>query len=588
MSDFRNTKFYKNNYCKKALLSKLLLSVFVSIFFCFTIFFFSPIEVFLGNSNAFIFSLGNIWWILLVHALIFSASLVFISLALPVVAALVFDIFIFSLGICGYVQSMFLNGAMGSLTGEGDVYSNTTVYANIAIWGVIIAGLITISVILFKKGKFDTFKKAICFVASALIFMQLTAFCVSAISASSAEQYFYLSNKGQYQLSSGKNTVIFIVDTCDGYYVDKMLQENPEAIEGFDGFINYPDAVAKHSRTYPSLPFLLTREVCYFDKPYDTFINDAHENSTYLKDIYENGVNIGLYTDSQYVGNSSTGYIANSKLFEGNAKVSFGGTFLWMSRMSLYRNMPYIFKSVFNYTDRDMNSGCMEIEDACYSSDDFKLYNQLKTDGLKITDEYGKSLRLYHLWGAHAGADFDRNLNEVSYAEPYEAMLGDFKIIQEYIGYMKDAGIYDDSTIIITADHGLSGGTSDEKPLEIDRPVRSLLMVKPAGTEGKIGMTTSNAPVSHDDLFATVIESFGGNTEPYGKTIFEIKENEQRTRLYYHTMMYSDTDGEVALREYAITGDSRDFNNWKLTGNYWDIKFSERAVSRHRLSDILE
>ncbi len=587
MADFKKTPFYKKNYSKKAMLSKLFLSVFVSIFFSFTLFFFSPLEIFLGNSNAFIFSLGNIWWVLFTMSLLFSAIITLLSLALPKTIAFIFDILIFALGICGYIQSLFLNGAMSSLTGDGDTYSNALINTNLIIWAIIIVGLVTATAVLIKKGRFDSFKKPICFISSVIVIMQLAAFCVSATSTSTAEQYFYLSNKGQYELSLNKNTIIFIVDTCDGYYVDKMLAENPETVDGFDGFINYPDAIAAHSRTYPSLPYLLTGEICYFDKPYDTYINDAHQNSTYLKDIADLGTDIGLYTDSQYLGNSNTQYVSNSALFVGNATVSFNGTFFWMSRMSLYRNMPYLFKSIFNYTDRQMNSGCMKIEDACYSSEDLKLYRDLKANGLTCTDEYDKTLRLYHLWGAHAGGDFDRNLNEVSSADPYEAMLGDFKLIREYIDYMKNAGIYDDATIIITADHGISSGTSDTKPLEIDRPVRSLLMVKPSGTTGVTGMTTSNAPVCHQDLFATVIESFDGNTEPYGKTIFEINENEQRTRLYYHTMMYSDTDGEVALREYAITGDSRDFNNWKLTGNYWDIKYSERAVSRHRLSEIL-
>ena len=209
----------------------------------------------------------------------------------------------------------------------------------------------------------------------------------------------------------------------------------------------------------------------------------------------------------------------------------------------------------------------------------------MKQSGISTSDNYDKAFRLYHLWGAHPGGDFDRNLNEGKKVDAYESALGDFKIIREYIAEMKKLGIYDDSTIIITTDHGLSMSTSDEKPLELGRAVRGLMMVKPAGTEGKVGMSTSNAQVCHQDLFATVIHSFGGNTEDYGRTIFEIGEDEQRTRLYYHSMMLSDIDGEIVLREYAITGDGRDFNNWKLTGRYWDIDYSERAVSRHRFSE---
>jgi hypothetical protein len=477
---------------------------------------------------------------------------------------------------------------MTSLTGDDALYSKSTVYINLIIWVFIIIGVITASLILKKFKKLDVFKKGVFFAAAALTVMQLTAFVSLSFSMEQPAQLFYLTNKGQYELSKSNNTVIFIVDTCDGIYIDRMLSENPEAVEGLDGFNYYPDAVSTHSRTYPSLPYLLTGEICHFDKPYDTFIEEAHANSSYLSDIDKTDCNVGLYTDNQYVGAASENFVDNTADYGENVSVSFGGVTFWMGRMSLYRNAPYITKSVFTYTDQQLNNNCLTMPDACYSGDDISLYNDLVSEKLSTTSEYDKALRLYHLWGPHPGADFDRNLNKASSVNPYEALLGDFTLIREYIAQMKAQGIYDDATIIITADHGFSGGTSDTKPLEIDTPVTSLMMVKPAGTEGMVGMTTNNAPVCHADLFATVIESLDGNTEDYGKTIFEYTEGEERTRLYYHTMMYSDINGEVALREYAITGNAKDFSNWKLTGNYWDVLYSERAVSRHRLSEVLD
>ncbi len=584
----KSNSFILDNYGKKATVTKLISSAFVNLFASLTVLFFSPTEVFLGNANEFIFSLSEFWHILLIYSLLVAAVLTAVSLALPKKASLFMNIFIFALGLGAYIQAMFLNGAMGSLTGDEDAYSYTTVYVNLGIWIFIIAALIVATALCLKFGKAETFKKGVFFVAAALTVMQLTAFVSSAFTTDSATRYFYLSNKNQYELSADKNTVVFIIDTCDGFYVDKLMNENPEVLEELDGFIYYPDAVATHSRTYPSLPYLLTGEICHFDKPYDTFINEAFEKSNYIPDIYKTGCNIGLYTDNQYLGNSGAEFVENAKEYDGNSKMSVGGIMLWMSRMSLYRNVPYICKSVFNYTDMQINNNCVNIPDACYSSQDMELYNGLVEQGLDITSGYDKAFRLYHLWGAHPGGNFDRNMNKTSKATPYESVLGDFKLIGKYIKEMKMAGIYDNSTIIITADHGFSGGTSAAKPLEIDSPVRSLMMVKPAGTQNKIGMTTSNAQVCHADLFATVVDSFGGNTSDYGKTIFEYGENEQRTRLYYHTMMYSDISGEVALREYAITGDSRDFNNWKLTGKYWDVLYSERAVSRHRLKEVLK
>lgn len=43
--------------------------------------------------------------------------------------------------------------------------------------------------------------------------------------------------------------------------------------------------------------------------------------------------------------------------------------------------------------------------------------------------------------------------------------------------------------------------------------------------------------------------------------------------------------GEIALREYSVNGDARNFNNWVLTGRNWDVNYSENTVSDKRLTD---
>ena len=82
-----NTKnsFVAKHYCKKELISKLVASVFVNIFFAFTLLFFSPLEVFMGNANEFVFSFGQIWWILLLVSLGGVVALTIIALILQTV-----------------------------------------------------------------------------------------------------------------------------------------------------------------------------------------------------------------------------------------------------------------------------------------------------------------------------------------------------------------------------------------------------------------------------------------------------------------------------------------------------------------------
>jgi hypothetical protein len=74
-----------------------------------------------------------------------------------------------------------------------------------------------------------------------------------------------------------------------------------------------------------------------------------------------------------------------------------------------------------------------------------------------------------------------------------------------------------------------------------------------------------------NDLKNKLMQRFSGKAE-----------NETRRRLYYYTALYSDTDGEIALREYEINGDANDLANWQPTGNWWNIDYSVNKVSETR------
>ena len=202
---------------------------------------------------------------------------------------------------------------------------------------------------------------------------------------------------------------------------------------------------------------------------------------------------------------------------------------------------------------------------------------------LSTTNSYDSSYRFYHLFGPHPGVFFDENLNPKEDADYVDGIKGDFNLISEYIQQMQELGIYDESTIIITADHGNQGGF--QETIGIYEDFRPVLLMKPAGKGMTDDFTISSAPISHEDLFPTILDATGGNGSKYGNDIQNISENEARERYFYYTGLYSDEDGEIALMEYLISGDARDFNNWKYTGKYWDIDYSERTVSKHRMKE---
>lgn len=573
----------KQSYCEK-----LLLAFSVNAFGTLMLLFFSPLEIYMGNYISFRFALGEIWWLLLGTALAVAVVVSLLEALLPWRLNLILTALAFAGGLCCYIQSAFLNGHMGSLTGEEDVYSAGLRLGNLAVWGGIVLVMGVLLVVFFCLKKTAVLKKGIIFLSVALTAMQLTAFVTSALSLDAQPKDMYLSDKGQFALAKGKNTLVFIIDSLDQSMMGEAMGLYPDMLDGLEGFTYFPNATSTHSRTFPSIPYLLTGEMAYGDVPYTDYINSAFEKSEFLPSLKARGYDIGLYTDVPYIGVSADAYVSNY-VSSGDEELSVKNLLKQMGKISLYRNAPYAIKSRFKYDNAQVNAQVVPVEDVCIASDDVRFFEKLQRGGVVVTTDYDNAFRFYHFFGPHDGCSIDANGQYSTEMDFNAAIRGNFRIIQEYVADMKAAGIYEDATIIITADHGYSWprGTAED-PLKVACPMNPVLLVKPAGAAAE-PVKTSLAPVAHADLFATIAQAAGVDTAPYGgKTVFDFAEGEARQRYYYNHAFYHDVDGEVAMREYLIDGDARDYDNWSLTGKYWDIVYSERAVSKHRLSEILD
>lgn len=571
-------------------IKKYLFTVCVNLFVFLTIFFFSPMETILGNIIEFEFALKHVWWILLMAAVCLAGGLSFLIsfFSLKVVCAA--NAVIFAVGLCFYIQSMMLNGNMGTLTGDTDVYERSLVFSNLIIWLVLFCIVLGIVWILLRRKREKYVRLALMGISGTFIIMQLTGVISIWVTAPQVEatKDNYFSSEGQLELAEQNNVVYFIIDTCDGHIVQSALEEYPDMFDGFTGFTYYPNATSTHSRTYPSVPYLLTGEKCYFDKTYIEYVDDAYENSSFIEDIKENKTDIRLFTSSNYISENARADVDNYTRYDSGSfsAVNVKGLIKQAFKISAYKGMPYALKQKFAYTAAEVNAIVIErpMDYAVYE-DDLYFYDMLLTDQISVNKKYTGAFRFYHMYGTHPGYDINENVEPMP--DTYEdALRGDIRIIEEYINQLKSLGIYDDTTIIITADHGSSGGGRDD--LSLPAAACPIMLVKPAGVDSEIPLKTSLAPVCHEDLFATVIEGIGGDTSDYGRTIYEIEENEDRERYYYYTALLSDEDGEIAMVEYAINGDARELDNWEETGNYWDILYSERMVSNKRYADFYD
>ena len=558
----------------------------VSLFFFFSFFFFPVTETYLGNSADYTVPFSTLAGALL--PFVCGAALLVAVLVglLPARARVAASAGLFLLGLVAWVQSVFLNGRMISMTGEEERYSTALVAGNLAlILGLLAVGALAV-VLLIRRGAAGKIATATLFLSILLLLMQTVGTVSGAVADRKEEKPSvsrYLTAEGETTLSADGNVVVFLLDFTPGTYVNRAREAYPDLFDGLDGFTYYPDALPHYSRTYPSVPYLLTGIPCKFDLPYAEYVNLAGNTGTFLPDMKEKQVSIGVYTNDYFVGDGLFDLLENVSR-EGDARAySATGLARYSLPLALKRVAPYLFKSSIHYDVGNINVRSLTVS-AAAPSDEETFYRRLTEDGLSLNDGEG-SFRFFHFWGPHPGARLraDATLAESPTSEE-EALKGDFKIISAYIAELKRLGIYDKTTIVITTDHADSALSAPSGKLDVIRSSDILMMVKPA--EKVEGFEVSDAKICHDDLFATVYDGLGLDASRYGAPIYGIPSGE-RTRTLYYTGLFSDLDGEIGLLEYRVAGDARNVNNYVWTGNAWDVAYSYNRVSETEFTPSL-
>lgn len=91
----------------------------------------------------------------------------------------------------------------------------------------------------------------------------------------------------------------------------------------------------------------------------------------------------------------------------------------------------------------------------------------------------------------------------------------------DYMNFLKNAGVYDNTTIVIVSDHGIVGPVADRSSRAVAGGTtspdfvntRSLLLVKPRGATGKLGIAETFLP--NAEVPRIVCEDIGGCVNPY-------------------------------------------------------------------------
>lgn len=334
--------------------------------------------------------------------------------------------------------------------------------------------------------------------------------------------------------------------------------------DGLLDFTYYNNADCNSYSTYPSLVRLVTGHELNPTVSVDDYITECWENEKtddYYDLLHEHGYKVNVYTpELPIICGSKTLSLATGKLDnvvqEGDTiQVNHKLLYKTLIKMSAYRYAPKCLKSRFNVGMNEY-SEIVSYPDNVIATSNPNFYNALVENGLEV-DDSSNYYQFIHLNGTHEFIN-DENCQYADGASRTQTIQGIFLMLNEYLKQLKEANAYDNSTIIITTDHGVA------------RNMQPIFFIKEKGQKHD-SMQESNAPISLNEFVPTVVNALGEDYSEFGSCIYDFSENEVRERTVYER---SQDDAYPAVKRYDGGNAGQNvYHVYTYSGNLYDFQY---------------
>ena len=492
----------------------------------YTLFIYLPTDTFINNKIDFDFAFQSYIFMMLGFAFSLSLAISLLLSALPWYLPK-FNCAIAAITLASYLQYLFFNGNLAVIMGDGFVGTDSllTQTVNLEIW-IIILFLFPV----LHAYKPLLMEKFIKYSSLFIIGLETVSIVLSLIlSGGYAFEGHYVAIDGeeQYTVSKNENIIVFVMDAVDNAYLETILSESPEYFEGYKDYTLYTNTCSVYDATLLSLSQMfagaefdntLSAEEWYAkawnSKKANLFYEKFHE-ANYRVNAY----NFNTYDVSNFKGKFDNYIFSTDSSQQIRVKFDHKKQFLCLSDYGLYRAVPLCFKDFLNKYLYDTKAVIDSGKKITYYDSDFNesLHLQLS----KSSKNY---FIIQHLFGTHPGSPSPQG-DYIAETKYILTMLNDFN------NQLKKLGVYDDTTIIITSDHGEH---NDKYP---ERAALPIFMIKEKNCNNK-KMTISDVPIYHEDIMSTLLvnaDLYNKKTdaEIFGPSIYDFNERSIRKRTWY-------------------------------------------------------
>ena len=552
---------------KGKMLAELKPAFFLSLTFCFMLLIYAPLELYVNNMEEFWYD-AFVLFPFIIKDFFFAISLAGFAVAY-LVAKIVYEIALYGYFVCMiacYIQGNYMIKGLPPLDGT-DI--NWTWYRPEMIKSTIMwAAVAVICLIGFFILKYDKVKKAISYISIFMVLMLASTITVLSINGDifTKKQYEKFNKLDQFEMSTDTNFVIVMLDAIDEECFWQVWEQHPEYAEEMRDFTFYNNAMSGYAYTDHSLPLIISGEWYENKEPFSDYQIRIFKDSPFFNRLKEQGYTLSYYEDE---------YKFEVGVMDGAFNnLAYTQSSLWdaplfnkrIIKMVGMKYAPYLLKPKCWFNVDMLNNQEMTPKDEeLFSWKNKAFYDDVKEDDITYVD--GKRFKLIHLMGAHVPFYYDKDVNEIDNANYYTCIESSMTVTMAYLDKLREAGVYDNSVIIVLSDHGynIEGDAVDTPQRNENETGRQhpILFIK--GLNENHVFQVSGAPISYADLVSAYYQLMDGVASD---DCFEYKEGDQRERRY---LLYKYL-GEDHMVEYVQTGYAGDESTLIPTGRVFDAK----------------
>ena len=551
---------------RKITKQQLLPGIMISVAIGFLLLFYAPVELYCSNLEEFWFGFGVLLRLALGMFVVGTLLLVAVYAVLLWIHPLLYKTGLAGgliLFLCSYVQGEFLISGLPVLDGttlDWNGYPELR-KGSLILWAVVI--LLTVALVLVLRKKKQMFENVLMFVSGCMTLMLLVTMISTIVTVGTGkpQSQLYVTEKEEFNMSEDENFVILVLDTLDSREFTSLLEEYPEYRETFKDFTYFENAAGAYACTQNAIPFILSGEWYEGEETFLDYVNKVYGQAPLFAELEQRDYRLNLYEDQMYTQEESI-ISRFENVVKGEYKVkSYKELAIQELKLVGYRYAPFDFKRFCMTRKAGFDEEIqVECEYRGYTADNSVFKDNVET--VELTTEPQKQFKFIHLDGAHTPYVYDRygnviDVSEGSYRQSVEASLA---ITAEYLQKLKDGGVYDNTALIVMADHGYNGPGGEDALLRQS----AMLLIKGRGEQHDT-MQTSQAPVSYVDLQQAYVRLLDGAESTGG---FDWKEGDVRERRFLMDSLGQ--DGRIV--EYTQTGYAQDLTTMIPTGRVFTGK----------------